>query len=149
MILDTAYWQETIEKEIPLSRALDFQILEINEAHCVSQASLAANINIHGTAFAGSLYSLCTLTAWTYLNHCLKHKGLNAQVVLAEGNIRYLRPVSSDIKCECQPDDYKDLNALATKVEAANKGKMQLQVIVQSESKNAVVFNGTFAAIPR
>lgn len=148
-LLTLQQWQETIEREIPLSKALRFKLLAVDEQQCKGMGSLAANINIHGTAFAGSLYSLCTLTAWTFLNHNLQIKEAVAQVVLAQADIRYLRPIDCDIICECQFEEPEDLPKLLTDISESGKGKLALKVNIHCGNKIAVVFTGTFAAIER
>jgi GNAT superfamily N-acetyltransferase len=45
-----------------------------------TQASLNKNINLHGTMFAGSIFSLATLTGWGMIFLKLKEKGLDGKL---------------------------------------------------------------------
>lgn len=94
--------QEKIYETIPLSRAMAFTITELTPTRIVTTAPLEPNINIHGTGFAGSIYALGALTAWAYGTYAIEEAGITADVVIAEANIRYSKPLQSDIRCKCE-----------------------------------------------
>jgi thioesterase domain-containing protein len=58
----------------------------------VVRAELEPNINVHGTAFAGSLYAIAALCGWGMTWLQLKTRHIDGSIVIAEGNIRYARP---------------------------------------------------------
>jgi thioesterase domain-containing protein len=68
---------------------------EKNDAYLSLHMPLQGNTNIHGTAFAGSLYSLAALCAWYVIIIRMRAKGLADcyTVVLKSAEISYLRPV--------------------------------------------------------
>ncbi len=94
--------QEKIYESIPLSRAMAFEITELTPTRIVTKAPLDPNINIHGTGFAGSIYALGALTAWAYGTYAIEEAGMQADVVIAEANIRYSKPVRTSIRCQCE-----------------------------------------------
>ena len=51
-------------QQIPLSKAMDMRIVDFADNTLTCCASLAPNVNVHGTAFAGSLYAVQALTGW-------------------------------------------------------------------------------------
>jgi thioesterase domain-containing protein len=69
-----------------------------DETYLSLQMPLQGNTNIHGTAFAGSLYSLAALCAWYAITIRLRRaKRLSDDcytVVLKSAEISYLRPVA-------------------------------------------------------
>jgi thioesterase domain-containing protein len=91
-----------IRTHIPLSRALDFGVASLDDGSITVRAPLEPNINIHGTAFAGSLYALGMLSAWGLCTHLLRRSGVDADLVVTEATIRYRRPVSGPILCRCE-----------------------------------------------
>ena len=91
--------QRRIRGAIPLSEAMGYRITELADTRIAVEAPLGPNINIHGTGFAGSLYALGILTAWGLCTHVITAAGLEAELVVAEANIRYRTPVRGDIVC--------------------------------------------------
>lgn len=85
--------QQSWHRQIPLSHfmQLDIGAFDGTELRCL--APLEPNINLHGTMFAGSLYSLATLTGWGLLHLQLQALALEADLVLADAQIRYLKPM--------------------------------------------------------
>mgnify|MGYP003508731317 CR=1 FL=1 len=61
------------------------------------RAPLAPNRNLHGTAFAGALFSVCVLTGWgaTWLR--FREQGLTGLIVVADSRIEYHKAVTGDI----------------------------------------------------
>ena len=54
--------QHKIHESIPLSEAMQFSIASLSRESILVTAPLAPNVNIHGTGFAGSIYSLAVLS---------------------------------------------------------------------------------------
>ncbi|MEW8321818.1 MAG: YiiD C-terminal domain-containing protein [Candidatus Thiodiazotropha taylori] len=59
------------------------------------------NHNVHGTAFAGSLYAIAALSAWGLVQSRLPE---GAELVMARGEIDYRQPVIGDIVAHCNID---------------------------------------------
>jgi len=98
--------QAKIHRSIPLSEKMGYRIAELGDNHITVAAPLAPNINIHGTGFAGSLYSLGVLAAWGLCAHLLARAGIDdADLVVAQANIRYRTPVRGEILCRCEIAD--------------------------------------------
>jgi thioesterase domain-containing protein len=62
------------------------------------QAPLAANVNDKRCAFGGSLASLMTLAGWGWLMLQLGESGVEAEVYVADSQIRYLAPLYDDLR---------------------------------------------------
>lgn len=75
--------------------AFDGQVLQL-------QAPLAANVNDKGSAFGGSMAGMMTLAGWGLLTLKLDAAGLKADVYVADSQIRYLRPLLSDLHAEAR-----------------------------------------------
>ncbi|WP_159016809.1 YiiD C-terminal domain-containing protein [Cognatiluteimonas profundi] len=61
-------------------------------------APLAANINDKGCAFGGSLASLMTLAGWGLVNLRLQQAGVQADVFVADSQLRYRAPLYADLE---------------------------------------------------
>ena len=91
---------------------------------CILAAPLAGNTNVHGTAFAGSLYSISALCAWYTLVVDLRARGLDAAytVVIQSADIEYKKPVTEPrIVARSELPDARELDAFLDAV--ARDGK--------------------------
>ena len=67
-------------------------------ARVVLRAPLAPNANHKGTAFGGSLFCVAVLTGWAWATRYIAARGLNADAVIQESTIRYLKPVHGEFR---------------------------------------------------
>ncbi|WP_149195156.1 YiiD C-terminal domain-containing protein [Luteimonas suaedae] len=65
-------------------------------------APLARHLNDKGCAFGGSLVSLMTLSAWGLVSLRVQQAGLQADVYVADTEVRYLAPLFADLEAESQ-----------------------------------------------
>jgi len=118
---------QRIVEGIPLAEAMRFNIDQLGERSISVSAPLGHNINVHGTGFAGSLYSTATLAAWSLTTHVLNQANIQADVVMAKAEIRYKRPVNADIHCYCESDATM-LTAFFDQLSTQGRGRLPLQV---------------------
>lgn len=146
---DFALWQqqlaETWRQTIPLSQYIQLKITSFDGYRLSCSAPLAPNINLHQTMFAGSIYTLATLTGWGMLYMQLKAYGLQGAQVLANANIRYFRPVSSEPEVRCELLDCSgDLMPLA----AGKKVRQRIRVSIYCRQQYCAEFIGQYVVIP-
>ena len=137
--------QQTWHSTIPLSQFMQLQITSFDGFSLQCQAPLAPNINLHQTMFAGSIYTLATLTGWGMLYLQLQSLGLAGAQVLAEGNIRYLQPVRSTPTARCHLADVRgDLSTLAS----GRRVRQQITVDIFVDEQHCAQFVGLYAVLP-
>ncbi len=127
--------QQLITATIPLSEFMQFEISELTESRIRTRAPLQSNIKVHGTAFAGSLYSLAMLTAWAMLTHCLQQQAIDAELVAARAEIKYRKPVSGQIDCQAllQPEQ---IEAFIQRLRLKGRAGMEVEVVVGDSAVN-------------
>lgn len=128
-----AAMQAKVHATIPLSREMGFQITRLSGDGIICFAPLEPNINIHGTGFAGSLYSLAILSAWSYASYLVEHHSLHAELVVGSGKIRYTRPIETDIECRCSAGQ-ADIDAFLDTLTSGRRAKIELEVDVNHGS---------------
>lgn len=69
--------QKMIEQSIPIASHMGISILEIDAVHSVLTMDFACNVNDKQTAFAGSIFSVCSLAGWALA--MVRAKTLNFQ----------------------------------------------------------------------
>lgn len=132
-----------IQSRIPLAQALDVTV-DVNEHEVRISAPLRGNENHMGTGFAGSLSAICILCGWAQTHYFLGAE-FTGDIVLKNSNIRYLRPITSDIVAIAKPVESSQEFVESFK----NEGKAQLKVdiTILEGSKTAVAFRGSYTAI--
>ena len=65
-------------------------------------APLAQHVNDKGCAFGGSLASMMTLASWGLVSLRLEQAGIDADVYVADSQIRYLAPLFADIDVDAE-----------------------------------------------
>ena len=130
-------------QQIPLSQAMQMQIADFDGQVLTTEASLAPNVNVHGTAFAGSLYAIQALTGWGMMHLQLKLNALDASIVIASGQINYAKPVAQDIYVRCSFGEHA---AEMTKLKATGKGRFPLTCqVLLADGHPAGEFSGDYA----
>ena len=130
--------EQRIRSGIPISAHMDFRVLELTDHVIEVKGGGAENVNVHGTAFAGSLYAVATLAVWGLVNSRLPD---NASLVMAEGNIRYVKPVVGDIVARCEIDA-AEMQAFLAAVKNKGKGRLVAIARVAGDDQPAAEFTG-------
>ena len=66
-------------------------------------APLDRNVNDKGCAFGGSLASLMTLACWGLATMRIQGAGMEADVFVADSQVRYLAPLYGDLQAKPKP----------------------------------------------
>lgn len=137
--------QSTWHETIPISEHMGIQLFQYTGKTLETRASLNKNINVHGTMFAGSIFSLATLTGWGMIFLKLREKSLAGEIVLGDGNIHYHKPITMQPRALC------NVESLDGKFELLNKDKktcIKLQVNILDGDNPVAEFKGVFWILP-
>lgn len=135
-----------VHQEIPISRFMGVRIVDFAVTQLVLEADLAPNINVHDTAFAGSLYSICALSGWCLVTLQHEIRSVEAEVVVAKGEIKYIKPVTSQpiIACAVLQDNPDEVFA---DYQERGKARITVETIIQEQGESAAIFSGNYALI--
>ena len=137
--------QERWEHQIPISDKMGIKINQYTGYQFECGAQLNPNLNPHNTMFAGSAFTLATLTGWGMTWLLMKERGLSGDIVLADSQIRYRHPVTQNPVASTSLDGISgDLDRLAS----GRKARIVIHVTIQSGDQAAVEFIGTYMLIP-
>ncbi|WP_293755906.1 bifunctional GNAT family N-acetyltransferase/hotdog fold thioesterase [uncultured Paraglaciecola sp.] len=134
-------WHETI----PISKQMGIKLHQYTGRTLETRASLNKNINLHGTMFAGSIFSLATLTGWGMIFLQLKEKGLDGEIVLGDGNIHYHKPITMQPRALC---NIESLNGNFDLLAKDKKCNIKLNVAILDGDNPVAEFSGVFWVIP-
>jgi thioesterase domain-containing protein len=133
--------------EIPLTRSIDVQVTAYDGTALTLSAPLAMNANHKGTAFGGSLFSLAVLAGWGLLVLKLGERHLDAELVIQDSSVQYLSPVRGDFSAQARFPDADEFERFVRTLAAAARLGRELRVLISHGGRDAVRFEGTFAAI--
>jgi len=135
-------WHATI----PMSKAMNITIGYYDQQTLVTTCDEIFNKNLHNTMFAGSIYTLATLTGWGWVYLFLQQRNLDGNIVLADANIRYHSPIEgiayAKTGLSLSSGDVDDL-------EHKKKVKLQVEVKIMNGDKVAATFKGLYFALSK
>lgn len=149
VIIRDAKWcqelQQSWHDDIPISQVMGIRIHQYTGDLFETRAALNPNLNLHGTMFAGSIYSLATLTGWGLLHLWLKDENQAGSIVLGDGNIHYHKPVTSQPGAIARKADVEgDLLPL----KQGNKARIKIHVEIRDEETPVAEFSGIYVVLP-
>ncbi|HEY3517653.1 MAG TPA: YiiD C-terminal domain-containing protein [Gammaproteobacteria bacterium] len=135
----TATWHS----EIPIVAAMGATVESYDGGSLAVRAPMHPNRNVHGTTFAGSLYSVCVLTGWGVVWLALRERGLDGTIYAAESAVQYRKAVASDFVCRCVADA-EALNAGLEQFKKSGRASFDLACTIDHDGKRAVAFTGRY-----
>jgi len=136
-------WHNTI----PLSKAMNIKLCYYDQHSLITSCDQAFNKNLHNTMFAGSIYTLATLTGWAWVYMQLEHKKMNtyADIVLAKGEIRYLAPITGFAQAKTR---IELTTGAIDNIPLGKKARFTCKVEVYNGDNIAAIFEGMYVVIP-
>ena len=138
--------QNRIRSTIPISEAMQFSIEELDPLSIMVRAPLAPNVNIHGTGFAGSIYSIALLAGWGLSTHIMDQLGMDGELVIRRAEIKYRAPVTGPIECRAVVSD-AERREFQDSFYDTGKGRLSLTIEI-GDAPQAVLL-GTFYAVAK
>ena len=142
--------QELLYKEVPLCGGLGVGVDSYDGKRLELLAELKPNINIHGVAFGGSIYSVCALSGWGLLILLLEEHGLDPRIMITAAQISYLKPVRQRIKASSCLRGQNELAGFVEKYNDKLRARIKVPVEVRLDSNEvAARFTGEYIAFAR
>ncbi len=138
--------EQTLHTEVPLTEQMGMRVESHDGNELVLHADFAPNINIHGTAFGGSLYSICAVTCWGMLHLKFEEEGIDAHSVLGQARIDYMLPVRGDIKARCRLPDEEIFSEFIRRLKQGNRARIELEAEIFTDEGVAVFYTGNYSS---
>ena len=139
-------WHNTI----PLSKAMNLQISYYDGTKLITHCDTDFNQNLHHTMFAGSIYTLATLTGWGWVYLALKalqqaNTSFDGDIVLADANIRYHSPIKGLAYGQVVA---QDVSGQFDNLLLGRKARINLVAHVYCGDNIAATFAGSYFILP-
>lgn len=138
--------QNIWHQQIPITQLMGIRVFQYTGKRFETRASLNPNMNLHGTMFAGSIYSLATLTGWGLVHLMMKEQELAGDIVLADANIHYHKPVTELPRSIAEFDK---ISGDFAPLEVGKKARIKVQVEVLDDVTPVAKFDGEYVIIPK
>ncbi len=140
----TKHLQEVLNSEIPLTSHIGIQVGKHTDLSLALHAPLKNNTNHKSTAFGGSIYSVSVLSGWGLIYLLLKKHNLPGHIVIQESNIKYIKPVTTDITAKCSFTSIEQQDKFIKMYKRKGLARLQLEANILCNNETAVIFNGTY-----
>ncbi|RDZ26728.1 YiiD C-terminal domain-containing protein [Lysobacter silvisoli] len=151
MSLDTAL-QRLLHhyRSMPPVATMDLSIGGYDGQRLRLHAPLSRHVNDKGCAFGGSLASMMTLASWGLISLRLELAGIDADVYVADSQIRYLAPLYADIDVDAELAADADWDAFLATLRERGRARTGLVARVRlPEGGVATYFTARYVAIVR
>jgi len=136
-----------LHREIPLAAAIGLKVETLDEQGLLASGPFAANQNLHGTLFAGSIYCFATLASWGLVHAICLQAELPAAVVLQEGNIRYLKPITDNPEALARMPELEQRARFLRMLRERGKARLSIEASLSQGGEPAAMFTGQFVAV--
>ncbi|GLX78083.1 GNAT family N-acetyltransferase [Thalassotalea insulae] len=138
--------QNTWHSTIPMSKAMNIAISYYDGSKLATHCEPLFNKNLHNTMFAGSIYTLATLTGWGWVYLQLANNHCQGDIVLADASIKYIAPVAGVASGQTNNEVASGECAPLLKQQ---KARFNVEVNIYSGDKVAAKFTGKYVVIPK
>ena len=136
-----------LARELPVTQHLGIRVEQWDADGLLLSAPLAANVNHQGTAFAGSVNALATLAGWGSLWLILREEEVEASLVLQDSSIRFLHPISRDLRARAPRPAPAAVRHLVESLRRHGKGRLSLDIEITDGGDVLATFRGRYVAL--
>lgn len=131
--------------EIPLTAAMDLRVASFDGYTLVLRVPLLPNINDKGTAFAGSITALGSITGWCLLTLWSEEVPGRCQVAIVEAGFRFAKPLTGDFTATVTLPNETALDALGNSLRSKGKGRSALRISLADNAGEAATLDANYA----
>lgn len=142
-------FRQLIREHIPLSNAMQLDILGYRDNYLTARAPLEPNINDKGSAFGGSQAALMSIVGWGVVWLETRKANLDCDIVIHKGEITWLLPLRDEILIQCQVPDVDAMKAFKRTFAKRGKAALKLYVTTSDGENITSEFNCRYVAIKK
>lgn len=129
-MIDLKRFEAECRQDIPLLNAMHLSFVRFDDLTLTMEAPLAPNINNKGTAFGGSIASICLFGGWAVSTLAFRDNGIhNTEIVVYKNEMTFERPARGHltISAHIKPDDFE---ACLARLKAKDPDRIRLDIDV-------------------
>lgn len=134
-----------LHREVPLTAAMQIRVLQCAPDVVEIAAPLTPNLNLHGTAFAGSLATLSLISGWTVLHAALRDAKLKTHLVAQKSECTFHAPGTQELRAIARLPA-KEWTHFVSALQKKGRARINIVTEVRTGGTLAVTHIGTYAA---
>lgn len=104
-MIDLERFEAECQRDIPLLNAMHLALVDYDDLALTMEAPLAPNINNKGTAFGGSIASICLFGGWAVATLAFMDHGIhNTEIVVFKNEMTFERPARGHLVIKVRID---------------------------------------------
>jgi thioesterase domain-containing protein len=136
---------EFLHSRIPLTAEMQLRVQPGPPDAIEVRAPLAPNINVHGTAFGGSLVTLAIVAGWTLVNRALQRAAVECALFVQKSECEYLAPARGELVASGRLPE-ADWHAFLVDLRRQGRARIAIEVAVSSGGTVVARHLGSFVA---
>lgn len=162
--MNTSLSEDNISKKLtqffmdhlPITQFMGLDVESYDGHTLILTAPLEPNINDKHTAFGGSLYNIAVMACWGMVFLKTQEKNIECNQVVAEGTIKYIRPVNGRLRAICHAPKEDVLTSFFECFEKKGKASISVEstiyndvnmMMVDPEEKPSATYSGKYAIL--
>ena len=130
-MIDLKRFEAECQQDIPLLTAMHLSFVSFKDLTLTMEAPLAPNINNKGTAFGGSIASICLFGGWAVSTLAFMDNDIyNTEIVVYKNEMTFEQPARGHLMVNAfiKPDDFE---ACLSRLKAKDPGRIRLDIHVE------------------
>ncbi len=145
-MIDLDQFEADCRRDIPLLTAMQLRFVGYDDLALTMEAPLAPNINNKGTAFGGSIASICLFGGWAVSTLGFKDSGIdNTEIVVFQNDMTFERPARGllTVKARVEPAEFE---AVLARLKGGDPGRIRFDVNVDTfhDDKRCATMRGVY-----
>jgi thioesterase domain-containing protein len=139
--------QRYLHAHIPLSKAMQVSVLEVQPDHVTLSAPLPPNINHRETVFGGSAAAVAVLAAWSLVHTRLVAAALPSRIVIQRNTMQFAMPIAGTFTARSFFQDERPWERFTRTLKRKGKARITVSCILDFAGQEAGHFEGEFVAL--
>lgn len=145
--MDLHVLRQYLYDHIPLSEAMQVEVLDAEPDGVILTAPLPPNINHQATIFGGSASAVAILAAWSLLHVRLQHEGVRSRLVIQSNTMQYTLPISGSFIARSYLEPEADWSRFVRTLERKGRARIAVSSVLEYQGQEAGRLHGEFVAL--
>ena len=145
--MEPSVLQQYLHDHIPLSAAMQVEVVDTGHDGVVLRAPLGPNINHRDTVFGGSTSALAILAAWSLVHTRLLQTGYTTRIVIRRSATDYDRPIFGTYTAHSSISDSDRWQRFLKLLKRRGRARIAVSCVIESNGEIAGRFEGDFVAL--
>ena len=139
--------QSYLHQHIPLARAMQVSVLQVETGEVRLQAPFEPNINHQRTVFGGSAAALAMLASWSLLQLRLQAADIPAQLVIQRHTMDYALPIRGEFCARASLLAQQRWDPFLAALARRGRARVAVLALIEQAQGVAARFTGEFVAL--